>query len=81
MFENRVIRISGHEGKDKRGEWKQNHSWELHYLYSSPNVVRVIKSEMVKWVGYVTRIEENISADTLVCGKPDERQLESIIIG
>jgi len=44
-FKNRVLRrIFGHKTDEVIGEWKKLHNEELHDLYSSPNIVRVIKS-------------------------------------
>ena len=43
---------------------------ELHSLYSSPNIVRVIKSRILRWAGHVTRIEEGRSAFKILTGKP-----------
>ena len=41
-----------------KGEWRKLHNEELNDLYSSPNIVRVIKSKRMKWAGYVARMEE-----------------------
>jgi len=38
------------------GEWRKLHSEELSGLYSSPNIVRVIKSKRMRWVGHVVRM-------------------------
>jgi hypothetical protein len=40
------------------GSWRKLHNDELHSLYSSPNIVRVIKSRRVRWVGHVARMGE-----------------------
>jgi hypothetical protein len=40
------------------GSWRKLHNDELHSLYSSPNIVRVIKSRRVRWAGHVARILE-----------------------
>jgi hypothetical protein len=55
VSENRVLRILGHE-RDKDGLWRKQHNDELHGLYSSPNIVRVIKSRIMRWVGLVARM-------------------------
>jgi hypothetical protein len=56
VFENRVLRgIFGPETDKVTGEWRKLHYAELHDLYS-PNIVRVIKSRSVRWVGHVARM-------------------------
>ena len=40
------------------GQWRKLHNEELNDLYSSPNIVRVIKSRIMRWAGHVARIEE-----------------------
>jgi hypothetical protein len=39
------------------GEWRKLHSEELHNLYSSPNIIRQIKSRRMRWAGHVARME------------------------
>ena len=54
MFENRVLRrIFGHKRDEVTGKWRQLHSEELHDLYPSPNIIRVIKSRRMRWAGHV----------------------------
>jgi hypothetical protein len=50
VFENRVLRIFGAK-REEDGSWRKLHNDELHSLYSSPNIVRVIKSWRIKWTG------------------------------
>jgi hypothetical protein len=58
VFENRVLtRIFGPKRDEVTGEWRKLHE-ELHDLYSSPNIVRVIKSRRMRWVGHVALIGE-----------------------
>jgi hypothetical protein len=49
VFENRVLRIFGPK-REEDGSWRTLHNDELHSLYSSPNIVRVIKSGRMRWV-------------------------------
>jgi hypothetical protein len=44
--------------REEDGSWRKLHNDELHSLYSSPNVVRVIKSRRMRWAGHVARIGE-----------------------
>jgi hypothetical protein len=58
-FENRVLRkIIGPEWEEVTGEWRKQHNDELNDLYSLPNIVRVIKSRIMRWAGYVARMVE-----------------------
>jgi V8-like Glu-specific endopeptidase len=55
VFENRVLRIFGPK-REEDGSWRKLHSDELHDLYSSPNIVRVIKSRRMRWEEHVARM-------------------------
>jgi len=61
VFENRVLRrIFGLKRDEVTGEWRKLHNEELNNLYCSPNIIRVIKSRRMRWVGHVARMgEEN----------------------
>jgi hypothetical protein len=56
VFENRVLRMTFGIKREEDGSWRKLHNDELHSLYSSPNIGRVIKSRRMKWVGRVTRM-------------------------
>ena len=58
VSENRVLRrMFGHKRDEVTGEWKKKlHNEELNDLYSSPNIVWVIKSIRIRWAGYVARM-------------------------
>jgi len=59
VFENMVLRrIFGHRKDEVTGEWRRLHNEELNDLYSSPNIVRVIKSRIIRWAGHVARMGE-----------------------
>jgi len=56
-FENRGLRkIFGARRDEVTGEWRKLHNDELHDLYSSPNIFRVIKSRRLRWAGHVARM-------------------------
>jgi hypothetical protein len=58
LFENRVLkRIIGPKRDEVTGEWSKLHNKELQILYSSPNIIRQIKSRRMRWAGYVARME------------------------
>ena len=56
--------------RDENGEWRRLHNEELHSLYCTPNIVRVIKSRRLRWAGHVGRMEEGRSAFKILTGKP-----------
>jgi hypothetical protein len=57
MYENRVLRGIFRPKREKvEGGWRRLHSEELHNLYDSPNIITVIKSRRMRWVGYVARM-------------------------
>ena len=59
VFENMVLRrIFGPRRDEVTGEWRRLHNEELNGLYSSPNIVRVIKSRRIRWAGHVARMGE-----------------------
>ena len=55
------------------GEWRRLHNDELNDLYSSPNIVRVIKSRRMRWAGHVARMGEERGAYRVLVGKTEER--------
>jgi hypothetical protein len=77
VFENRVLRrIFGPRG-DEDGSWRKLHNDEPHSLYSSPNIVRVIKSRRMRWAGRVASMEEHGVAYMVLVGRPEgKRPLE-----
>jgi hypothetical protein len=59
VFENWVLRgIFGPKRDDVRGEWRKLHNGELHNLYSTPDIIRQIKSRRIRWAGHVARMGE-----------------------
>jgi hypothetical protein len=59
VFENRVLRrIFGPKWDGVTGGWRKLHNEELHNLYSSPSIIRIIKSRRMKWAGHVAHVGE-----------------------
>jgi hypothetical protein len=57
MVENRVLRrIFGPKRDEVTGEWRKLYNEELRDLYSSPNIIRIIKSRSMRWAGHVARM-------------------------
>ena len=73
VFENRVLRIFGHKRDDVEGEWRKIHE-ELNDLYSSPNIVRLIKSRRMRWVGHVARMGERRGVYRVLVRKPEGKR-------
>jgi hypothetical protein len=78
VFENSVLRrIFGPRRDDVTEEWRKLHSWELHNLYSSPDIIRQIKSRRMRWTGRVARMGEGRNVYRVLVGKPEgKRPLE-----
>jgi hypothetical protein len=69
VFENRVLtRIFGPKMVEVTGGWRKLHNEELHGLYSSPSIVRVIKAMRMRWAGHVARMGEVRGAYNILVG-------------
>jgi hypothetical protein len=59
VFAGRVLRrILGPKRDEVTGDWRKLHNEQLHNLYSSPNIIRMIKSRRMRWAEHVTRMGE-----------------------
>jgi len=67
-------RISGHRRDEVTGEWRRLHNEELNDLYSSPNIVRVIKSRRMRLAGHVARMGEERMVYRVLVGKPEGKR-------
>ena len=75
VFENMVLRrIFGPRRDEVTGEWRRLYNEDLNDLYSSPNIVRVIKSRRMRWAGHVARIDEERGAYRVLVGKPEGKR-------
>jgi hypothetical protein len=68
VFENRVLRKIFGPKTEEDGSWRKLHNDELHDLYCSPNIVRVIKSRRMRWAGHVARMVEGRGAYRVLVG-------------
>jgi hypothetical protein len=72
VFENRVLRrLFGPKRDEMTGEWKKLHNEELHNLYSSPDIIRQVKSRRMRWAGHVARMGEEGKVCKVLVGKPE----------
>jgi hypothetical protein len=72
VFKNRVLRrIFGPKRDEVTGGWRKLHNEELHGLYSSPSIVKVIKSMRMKVTGHVALMGEVRNAYSILVGKPE----------
>jgi hypothetical protein len=70
MFDNKVLRrIFGPKRDEVTGGWRKLRNEELRDLYSSPSIIRIIKSRRMRWAGHVARMGEKRDAYTLLVGK------------
>jgi hypothetical protein len=74
VLENRVLRrLCGPKSYQVTRGWRKLHNEELHNLYSSPSIIRIIKSRKMRWAGHVARMGEERNVYRLLVGKPGER--------
>jgi hypothetical protein len=57
--------------REEDGSWRELHNDELHSLYSSLNIVRVIKSRRMRWDGHVARMGEGRLVHRVLVGRPE----------
>ena len=75
VCENRVLRrIFGPRRNEVKGKWRKLHNEKLNDLYSSPNIVRVIKSRRMRWAGHIARMGERRGVCRVLVGKPEGKR-------
>ena len=73
-IENRVLkRIFGSKRDEVTGEWRKLRNEELYDLYSSPHIIRTIKSRRMRWAGHVARMGERRGIYRVLGGESEER--------
>jgi hypothetical protein len=75
VFENRVLRRIFEPKRDGvTGRWRKLHNEELHNLYSSASIIRIIKWRRMRWAGHVARMGEKRNVYRLLVGKPEGKR-------
>jgi hypothetical protein len=74
VFENRVLRRIFGPKSEEDGSWRKLHNDELQSLYSSPNIVRVIKSRRMRWTGHVAHMGEGRDVYRVLVGRPEGKR-------
>jgi hypothetical protein len=75
VFEKTVLRrIFGPKRDEVTGEWRKLHSEELHNLYSSPVIIRQVKSRRMRWARHVARMREERKVYKVLVGKPEVKR-------
>jgi hypothetical protein len=75
VFENKVLmRLFGPKGDEVTGEWRKLYNEEPHDLYSSPSIIRIIKSRRMRWAGHVARMVEKRNAYRVLVRKPEGKR-------
>jgi len=75
VFENRMVRrIFGHKREEVVGSWRRLHDEELHDLYASLSIIRVMKSRRMRWMGHVAHMRKMRNVYKLWVGKPERKR-------
>jgi hypothetical protein len=73
VFENIMLKIFGPK-REEDGSWRKLHNDELHSLYSSPDIIRVIKLRRMKWAGHVAHMGERRDVYRVLVGRPEGKR-------
>jgi hypothetical protein len=74
VFENRVLRRIFGPKREEDVSWRKLHNDELHNLYSSLIIVRVIKTRTMRWTGHVARMGDGRDVYRIMAGRPEGRR-------
>ena len=75
VLENKVLRkIFGAKGDKITGEGRKLNNAELHALHSTPNIIRSLKSRLLRWAGHVACMDQSRNAYRVLVGKPDDKR-------
>jgi hypothetical protein len=74
VFENRVLRRIFGPKREEDGSWRKLHNDKIHSLYSSPNIVWVIKSRRMRWAGHLARMGEGRDVYRVLFGRPEAKR-------
>jgi hypothetical protein len=70
----RLRRIFGHKREEVAGGWRRLHNEELHNLYASSNIIRMIKRRRTRWTGHIAPVREIRNAYEILVGKPEAKR-------
>jgi hypothetical protein len=75
VFQNRALRRIFRPKRDEvTGGWRKLHDEELHDLYSTPSIIRIMKSRRMRWTGHVARMRKKRNVYRLLVGKPEGKR-------
>jgi hypothetical protein len=74
VFENTLLRRIFGPKRDEDGSWRKLHNDELHSLYSSPNIVRLTISWLMRWAGHVARMGEERGVYSVLVAMPEGKR-------
>jgi hypothetical protein len=74
LYSAKVLRKVLGPKREEDGSWRKLHNDELHSLYSSPNIVRVIQSRRMRWAGHVARMGEGRGVYSVLVGRPEGKR-------
>ena len=75
VSENKVLRkIFGAKEDEITGEWRKLHNAELHALYSSPNIIRSLKSRQLRWAGLAAHMKQSRNVSRVLVGRPEGKR-------